>query len=149
MQRRVGYAVGWVVAVVLAVATGLLAVNAVGASILNRGPLGNEVVRPGDLTEQPDPTAALAQLPKRKQTRKEFAGTFGRFEVECRGPWAFGISASPASGGRLLEYDRGPADDVEAKFTDGVRLTEVEVFCNRGKPVISDIEYDDYDPEDG
>ncbi len=148
MQRRVGYAVAWVVAVVLAVATGLLAVNAVGASILNRGPLGNEVVRPGDLTEQPDPSAALAESPKRKQTTETFSGEFGSFKVECRGPWAFGLAAHPATGWRMLEFDPGPADDVEAKFVRGARLTEVEVFCNRGRPVISDIEYDDYEPND-
>lgn len=173
MRRRVGYAAGWLVAVVAAVTVGVVTVSAVGASLTGRGPLGDEVIRhspdaaataPAEETvptetasteavptQDAAPTEAASPPGERLSTRV-FTEEFGALEVGCRGPYAVGVAITPdeAAGWRVVSYDAGPDEDVEAVLVRGGRSAEIEVFCNRGVPTIADLEYDDEaeDPAD-
>ena len=129
----IGYALAWLAAAAIAITVGVIAVTSVGASVRDRGPLGNDV--PDDITEgssTPDPTATT--------TRRTIDDGFGTFEVECRGAVAYGIAAEPANGWRVVSYERGPDDDVDAVFARGDRSIELEVYCNQGHPTIGDRE---------
>ncbi len=136
MRRRIGYALAWLLATTLAVAVGVSAVSTVGAQVRGRGPLGNEVIRTSQLegTASPDPDAASVQ--------RTIEGEWGAFVVRCQGPVAFGEEARPdrAVGWRVVSYERGPDDDVDAVFSNGRRSFDLEVFCNRGKPTVAEIE---------
>ncbi|MET1059738.1 MAG: hypothetical protein ABWX84_09080 [Nocardioides sp.] len=134
MDRRIGYALAWVVAAVVAISVGLAAVSTVGASIRGRGPLGNEVVRDNEQPARPDPEAA--------RVRDEVSGEFGTFVVECRGVFAYGIRVEPdaANRWRVVSYEEGPDDDVDAVFSNGRRSVDLEVYCSRGKPTVAEIE---------
>ena len=67
---------------------------------------------------------------------------FGGFLVECRGVAAYGIEARPdtAAGWRVVSFERGPDDDVDAVFSQDRRSIDIEVFCNRGEPTIAEVE---------
>jgi hypothetical protein len=135
-ERRVprawGYAAGWLTAAVLAVAVGVLAVSSLGASIRDRGPVVTEaqVDAEGQLTPAPDATAV----------RETFTDDFGSFVVECRDAVAYGLSVEPAPGWRTVSYDRGPDDDVDAVLARRAESVEIEVFCNRGRPALGEVE---------
>jgi hypothetical protein len=133
-RRWIGYAVAWVVAAVAAVTVGVLAVSSVGASVRDRGPLGNELQRAESLegTASPQPGAARVQ--------RTVEDAFGSFEVECRGAVAYGLSVDTAPGWRTVGYEPGPDDDVDAVFANRGRSIEIEVYCNRGRPTVSDLE---------
>ena len=138
MRRSTGYVVAWVVAAVVAVAVGLAAVGTVGASIRGRGPLGTEVVPEG-----PEPTAGAAEgaaAQARPGPSRTFAGEWGRFVVRCRGSFAVGERAVAARGWRTVSYERGPDDDVDAVFSNGGSSVDLEVFCNRGRPTLAELE---------
>jgi len=62
--------------------------------------------------------------------------------VECRGTFAYGLRARAASTGgwRLISYEKGPDDDVDAVFSNGRNSVDLEVFCNRGRPTVAEIE---------
>jgi hypothetical protein len=133
-RRLAGYVLAWLVAAGIAITIGVVAVSSVGASVRDRGPLGN-VVPDVDQTEgasTPDPEAT----PVGRTVEDEF----GTFEVECRGVVAYGLKAVPADGWRVVSYEEGPDDDVDAVFASGNRSIEVEVYCNQGKPTIGDRE---------
>ena len=133
-RRVLGYVVAWLLAAGVAVSVGVVAVSSVGASVRDRGPLGNVVPEP-DAPEggsTPDPDAAVVG--------RTVEDEFGTFEVECRGAVAFGLAARPAEGWRVVSYEQGPDDDVDAVFANGGRSIEVEVYCNQGRPVIGDRE---------
>ena len=136
MDKRIGLALAWIVAAVVAVSVGLAAVDTVGASIRGRGPLGNEVnlddVREGTAT--PDPDA--------RKIRDRVSGEWGTFLVECRGAIAYGvgIEAATKDGWQVVSYERGPDDDVDAVFSNAGRSIDLEVFCAQGRPTISDLE---------
>jgi len=130
----IGYALAWLVAAALAVAVGVIAVSSVGASVRDRGPLGNEVpdadqVEGGSV---PDPGAT--------RVRRDIEGEFGTFVVECQGVVAYGIDAQTAPGWRTVSFESGPDDDVDAVFVRGRRSIEIEVYCNQGQPTIGDQE---------
>lgn len=129
----------WLLAVAVAVAVGVAAVTTVGASIRGRGPLGtsagNESIRTDQLNEQtsvPDPDSPLR--------RDAISGEWGSFEVGCRGVYAIGFEARPAPGWRVVSYETGPDDDVDAVFSKAARSVDLEVFCNRGQPTVAEIE---------
>ncbi len=136
VDRRIGFALAWVVAAIVAVSVGLAAVSTVGASIRGRGPLGSEVnlddVREGTATPDPD-------APKIRDTIK---GEWGSFVVECRGAIAYGIDirAAKKDGWQVVSYERGPDDDVDAVFSSAGGSIDLEVFCAQGRPTISDLE---------
>jgi hypothetical protein len=134
VDKRIGLTLAWVVAAVVAVSVGLAAVTTVGASIRGRGPLGSEVnledVREG--TASPDPNA-----PRVRDTVK---GEWGRFVVECQGAIAYGVSVRAAQGWNVVSYEQGPDDDVDAVFSSAGGSIDLEVFCNQGRPTISDLE---------
>lgn len=138
MVRRVGFALAWVMAATLAITIGIVAVTQVGASIRGRGPLGeSEMIRNAELREgraSPDPDA--------ERIRDVVEDEFGEFVVECRGAVAYGVAARPdsAAGWRTVSYEPGPDDDVDAVFANKARSIDIEAFCNRGRPTVSEIE---------
>ena len=134
--RRMGYALAWVAAATVAVVVGVVAVTSVGASVRDRGPLGNEVQRSAEQLEgrsTPDPGA--------KTLSRTISGRFGEFEVECRGVVAYGLAATTMDGWRTVSYEPGPDDDVDAVFARNGRSIELEVYCNQGRPTIADLEH--------
>ena len=105
VRRRIGYVLAWLVAAGLAIAVGVAAVSTVGASIRDRGPLGNEVARDlGATPRLPGPA------PETAMRRDVIAGDFGSFEVGCRGVVAYGIEATAekATGWRVVSYEPAP-----------------------------------------
>lgn len=135
MRRRwIGYVVAWLAAAAVAVTVGVLAVSSVGASVRDRGPLGNEVQRveaaEGSATPQPGA----------ERVRRTVEDEFGTFEVECRGAVAYGLSTDTAPGWRTVSFEPGPDDDVDAVFARHGDSIEVEVYCNQGRPTLSDLE---------
>ena len=133
-RRTFGYLLAWVLAAAAAVTVGVVAVTSVGASIRDRGPLGNVVpaVDQSEGASSPNPDAAVV--------RRNITDEFGAFEVECRGAVAYGLAVQPAPGWRVVSYEQGPDDDVDAVFSSGRRSIEIEVYCNQGKPVVGDHE---------
>ena len=132
------YAVTWVVAVLVATAVGLVAIGMVGDAVRGRGPLGGDVgqikgVRSSQRST-PDPDASVV--------RRDITGDFGTFVVSCQGVQATGQTArADASGGwRVVRFEPGPDDDVDAVFANRRSLVDIEVFCNGGKPTIAEIE---------
>lgn len=133
-RRAIGYAAGWLVAAIVAVTVGVLAVTSVGASVRDRGPLTNEVLRQESVEGSATPTPGATRV------RRTIEDEFGSFEVECRGAVAYGVGATPAAGWRTVSYEPGPDDDVDAVFAHRGRSIEIEVYCNQGRPTISDLE---------
>jgi len=138
MRKTVGLVAAWLVAVLAAVAVGVVAVSTVGASIRGRGPLGGEVSRDAAGT----PQASVRVDADATAVRHRFAGEYGAFVTECRGVVARGLSAEPArsAGWRTVSYEKGPDDDVDAVFSNGRNSVELEVFCNRGRPTLAELE---------
>ena len=145
-RRTAGYVLGWCLAALLAVVVGLVAVTSVGASIRGRGPLGdNEAIRQAELNQEAAPSPDPEAEPRREEITEEFGG----FLVECRGVAAYGVEARPdtAAGWRVVSFERGPDDDVDAVFANRGRSIDVEVFCNGGVPTVAEIERHEL-PED-
>lgn len=137
MRRGLLYLGLWLVAVVAATGIALAAVGAVGDAARGRGPLGAEI---GPLQDA-DPSPGETDLEERTQARR-ITGDYGVFLVSCQGPFAVGEGVEPATdrGWRVLSYEPGPDDDVDAVFTRTGSSIEVEVFCNQGRPTVGDIE---------
>lgn len=135
-RRVLGYAAAWLVAAVLAVTVGVLAVSSAGAGVRDRGWLGSTVggADTADLAPAPDPGAA--------RTERSIDGEYGAFVVVCRGSVAYGEEVRPATdaGWEVVSYERGPDDDVDAVFANGPRSIDLEVYCRRGVPTVSDLE---------
>lgn len=134
-RRALRYALAWVLAATVAVGVGVLAVTSAGAGVRDRGPLGAGIpLDELDTTPSADPQATRVST--------DVEDEYGVFAVECRGAVAYGVAARPdtAAGWRVVSYERGPDDDVDAVFANGPRSIEVEVFCNRGRPTVSDRE---------
>lgn len=136
-RRVIGLIAAWVVAATAAVVVGVLAVTGLGATFRDRGPVGdNEAIREAQLRSgdvAPTPTAAPS-------ARRSITGEYGRFVVQCRGAYAEGVEAVAASGWRVVSYEPGPDDDVDAIFSRGRTSVEIDVFCNRGRPTIAELE---------
>jgi hypothetical protein len=134
-RRIAGWFLLWALAAAVAVTVGVLAVTTAGAGIRDRGPIGdNELIRQADLSVPPSVDSTLEPV------RREIAEEFGVFVVECRGSLASAVEARPAAGWRVISYESGPDDDVDAVFASAGRSVDVEVFCNRGVPTVSDLE---------
>ncbi|GAB3197189.1 hypothetical protein GCM10027062_08350 [Nocardioides hungaricus] len=135
MRRRwIGYVAAWLVAAAAAVTAGVLAVTSVGASVRDRGPLGNEVQRVESIGGSAKP------LPGAARATRTIEDDFGTFEVECRGAVAYGLATRANPGWRTVSYEPGPDDDVGAVFARAGGSIEVDVYCNQGRPTVSDIE---------
>ncbi|WP_299057514.1 hypothetical protein [uncultured Nocardioides sp.] len=137
MDKRVGYAVAWVICAVVAIAIGIAAVTTVGASVRGRGPLGDgDIERPqqADLVASPRPGA--------ERVATTVSREFGELDVECRGAVAYATDARPdtAAGWEVVSFEPGPDDDVDAVFSNRGRSIEFEVYCNRGQPELADYE---------
>ncbi len=147
MRKKWAWAAAWVAAVAVLVTIGVVTVSNVGASIRGRGPLGNEVIRNAELVEgsvrPSDVPTGMARV------EKEIVKEFGTFLVACEGVYAFGVEVHPdaAAGWRVVSFEPGPDDDVDAVFSNGARSIEIEVFCNRGQPTVSDLEFNEL-PDD-
>ena len=137
-RRGVGFAVAWVLAAIVAVSVGLVAVNGLGASIRDRGPTVNDAIHEAQLNEEREGIASAD--PDDERHSKEIREEFGVFEVECQGPIATGSRPEPAPGWRIVGYETGPDDDVDAVFAKAAESIEIEVFCNRGIPTVADLE---------
>ncbi len=111
----------WAATTVVAVVAGVLAVSTVGATIRDRGPVGDEV-----------------------------AVEWRAFLVECRDTWAYGVGVRRAGddGLRIVSWEKGPDDDVDAVFSDGRNSVDLEVFCNRGRPTLAELERNTLGDED-
>lgn len=138
MRGPLRWGLAWLLAATVAVATGLAVLAQVGASVRARGALtaDEEAVRQVQAARagqvRIDPDAA--------RTTRGFRGAFGRFEVACAGAAAIGETAVAAAGWRVVSYEPGPDDDVDAVFASGRRSVELEVFCLDGVPTVSDRE---------
>jgi hypothetical protein len=146
VRTVVGWTLGWLVAAALSVTVGVVAVTSLGASIRDRGPIGdNELIRQAELAEGSSPVPD----PDAETVRRTVEDEFGSFVVECRGVYAYGIEARPdeAAGWRTVSYERGPDDDVDAVFANSGRSVDLEVFCNRGTPTVAEIEFNEL-PDD-
>ena len=126
----------WIVVAVVAVTVGVVAVTRVGATLSDRGALGNEAAR-SDLREggaSPDPDDPMVE--------RTFTEEFGEIDVACQGAFAIGLDVRPdeAAGWRTISFETKPDDDIDAVFAKGDRSIEVEVFCNLGEPTVSEIE---------
>ncbi len=138
-RRLLGWGLAWVVAAVVAVVVGVVAVTSVGASIRGRGPLGdNDAIRTAQLNSEAGSPGTDAE-----PVRATIEDEFGSFVVECRGEFALGIEANPdtAAGWRTVSFEDRPDDDIDAVFANQGRSIDVEVFCNRGRPTVAEIEY--------
>ncbi|HQR27016.1 MAG TPA: hypothetical protein PLP61_08265 [Nocardioides sp.] len=133
MSRRVGYAALWALAVGLAIAVGLVAVSTVGAGIRGRGPLGTTVG-----LDEPNPTPRID--PDAPVRTREVSDFWGSFRVRCQDGFATGVRAAAAPGWKVVSYEEGPDDDVDAVFSRAARSVDLEVFCNRGEPTVGDLE---------
>lgn len=133
-RRAWAFALAWLVAAALAVTVGVVAVSSVGASVLDRGPLGDEIpdVRRAEQVARPDPDAT--------RVRRDIDGPYGSFRVACRGVVAYGLGTATAPGWRTVSMERGPDDDVDVVFARGRRSVELEVYCNGGRPTVGDRE---------
>lgn len=132
--RRLQYAAAWLVAASLAVAVGIAAVSSVGASIEGRGPIGQAVVR--DIGRGAVPSVD----PEARLYRDTVTDVFGEFRVGCRGVVAYGFGVDPAPSWRIVSFEEGPDDDVDAVFARRNTSIEIEVFCNQGRPTVGDLE---------
>ena len=128
MRRVLGFAIGWLLAVVAAVTIALIAVTTVDDTLQGRGPLGE------DFSDLPSPRAVDEQIKGLPRVEREISGEYGVFRVACQGPYALGLSAEPAQGWRVVSYEPGPDDDVDAVFASRDRSADLEVFCNQGEP---------------
>lgn len=126
----------WAAVTAVAVLAGVFAISTVGATIRDRGPVGDEVAR--DTSVQ----ATDVPAPDGPKVRDEVSGEWGAFVVECRDTWAYGVAARPdrAAGWRVVSWEKGPDDDVDAVFSDGRNSVDLEVFCNRGRPTLAELE---------
>lgn len=126
----------WAATTAVAVLVGVFAVSTVGATIRDRGPVGDEVLR--DAVVEP----AAVPSPSGPRVRDEIAGEWGAFDVECRDTWAYGVGVRPdeAAGWRVVSWEKGPDDDVDAVFSNGRSSVDLEVFCNRGRPTLAELE---------
>lgn len=138
----------WIAAAAVLITVGVITVSSVGASIRGRGPLGNEVIRNAEISEgSVQPSDLPSDVPRVEQ---RITKEFGTFVVACEGVYAFGVKALPdtANGWRTVSFEPGPDDDVDAVFSNGNRSIEIEVFCNRGRPTISDLEFNSLSDDD-
>ena len=126
----------WAATTAVAVLVGVFAVSTVGATIRDRGPIGDDVMRDtvADSTSVP--------APRGPRVRDEIAGEWGAFDVECRDTWAYGVGVRPdrEAGWRIVSWEKGPDDDVDAVFSDGQNSVDLEVFCNQGRPTLAELE---------
>lgn len=127
----------WAATTAVAVIVGVYAVSLVGATIRDRGPVGDEVLHDDTLAA---PTASAS--PTGPAVRDRVSGEWGEFVVECRGTWSYGVAVRPAeaAGWRVVSWEKGPDDDVDAVFSDGRSSVDLEVFCNRGRPTVAELE---------
>ena len=136
MRRRILLVGLWATVTAVAVLVGVLAVSVVGATIRDRGPVGDEV-----MTDTSVQSSSVPE-PEGPAVRDEITGEWGAFDVECRDTWAYGVGVRPdkAAGWRIVSWEKGPDDDVDAVFSDGRNSVDLEVFCNRGRPTLAELE---------
>jgi hypothetical protein len=128
-----------VAAAVVAITVGVGAVDGLGDQIRDRGPIGDNALVRSQAAENTRPLRPDRDEPVIEKT---FSDAFGEFVVACQGRFATGVEARPdeAAGWRTISYEPGPDDDIDAVFSNGERSQELEIFCNLGRPVLSELE---------
>lgn len=126
----------WAATTAVAVLVGVLAVTTVGATLRDRGPVGADVVR------DTGPVRTSVPSPQGPRVTDEIAGEWGAFDVQCRDTYAYGVGVRPdrSAGWRVVSWEKGPSDDVKAVFSDGENSVTLDVFCNRGRPTLAELE---------
>ena len=109
----------------------------VGHAARGSGPLGQAVAGQGSSTGSEPPGAGDLGA-----VRRVIDQDFGKFEVGCTGPVARGLSATAAADTpwRVVRFEPGPDDDVEAEFRSRDEVVDLEVFCNRGRPTVAELD---------
>lgn len=139
------YAAGWLAAVIVATTVGLIVVRTVGDTVAGDGPVGEEISS-AERTAAPaaggstDGATEGATTGGPEAVTEAIEDDFGSFTVVCRGAYAEGVTATAATGWNVLSYEPGPDDDVDASFSNGRELVELEVFCNGGQPEVAELE---------
>jgi hypothetical protein len=133
-RRRAGYVAVWLVAAAVAITVGILAVEVAGAGLRDRGPVGSSDLvgrdDPSDLTPDPDDPTYTDTI----------VGEYGEFDVECQGVVIRGSEPRTAPGWRVVTYETGPDDDVDATFESADSIIEIEIYCNGGRPALAEQE---------
>lgn len=135
----VKYALWWLLAAVVATTVGVLGVTWTVDDVRIRGPLGDydaiRTAQANEVTPRVDPDDPVVE--------ESLSGEWGTFVVACRGVYASTVETRPnrAARWRVISVEPGPDDDVDAVFANDRRAVDVEVFCNRGRPTISEVEH--------
>lgn len=132
---------GWLVAAAVAMTIGTVAVSTVGATLRDRGPIGEEVPRQEARQETGEGRAVTLDRDA-ERVQRTVRDDFGEFDVVCQGLYAIGGETRPdrAAGWDVVSLEAGPDDDVDAVFARRGESIEVEVYCNRGVPTVADLE---------
>jgi hypothetical protein len=158
MRLRSMLALTWLLFAGLATAAGFAAVGLVGqgftvATAPGNGPsvtatptakttrtvkpTGKPAAKPTKTTPRPTTATPRTRRPATTAPAKRTASRSVRgnyVSATCRGD-SVTLSASPAPGWRLDEYQPGPAHDARAKFHSDHDEVKIEVTCSGGKPV--------------
>ena len=134
-EAGAGLALGWLLAAALAVTVGVVAVTRSVRACAAAGRWATRWCAASSRSSRrgrPEPAPGGADDPRRVR----------RDRRRLPGPYALGLDARPdrAAGWRVVSYETGPDDDVDAVFANRDRSIELEVFCNRGEPTVGDLE---------
>jgi hypothetical protein len=126
VRHRLAYGLTWLAATALATTIGLAATAAVGDVIRGTGPLGADV--------RSVPTTVPDGGPAPDVVRETFTLPEITLTGQCTGRTAELLAVEAGPGWTVTDEERGPDEDVDVVVTDGVRTTEVEIYCNQGRP---------------
>ncbi len=148
VNRPSTFVLGWVVAAVLAVTVGVMTIVLLSSSMRERGAIGSTDVgglegTSGTATRETAGAPVTTAAPAADLVSDVVRGEWGEFEVACDGASASTVAVRPAQGWRVTSHEAGPDDDVDAVLVKGATEVEVSVFCNRGRPTVDEIEYDE------
>lgn len=148
--------VGWIIAASVATTVGLLAVGAVGASVIGTQPsaLSQEQVERaltrGSQSTSPQPEATAPQPKATAPTTPEgvsrvLATPGGTIIARCHNGDATLLSWSPAQGFNVEEIHAGPARTATLFFDTGRTQLQVRVTCDTGVPTSRTTAHTDHD----
>lgn len=168
----------WVVFVAVAVVSGWVAVQMVGAAIapasvavLSAGEVSSRLAtstpvpqssathRPSDKSDNPAPSgtdrpgsspapSGSTQAPSSTVVRT-LVSRGGSVVASCTGSTVYLRSASPAVGYDFDEWDRGPAAEAEVRFSGDSGEVKMEVTCRADGVPTAKVESDSESGEDG
>lgn len=177
VRRGVGTGL-WVLFVTVAVGSGWIAVQMVGAAI---APASAPALSAGEVSQRlatstPAPETAASDRPSAKKTRgpeptssgspgqntapsatpdtadtvvRTLVSRAGSVVAECTGTRVYLRSASPAVGYDFDEWDRGPAEEAEVRFTGESREVKMQVTCRADGVPTATVEGETESDDDG